>query len=155
MPPSLPPIIRLALANGSFVLAKITWFAPLCLLDVKKLQDFCQALQWVAELSFDSTDFSMDSKIIIDAFGSIIRHFRKLFNTLFTNYKVQFSRKQANRVIHELATQHIYAASLKASTQLFIVVPACINNILSNEMSLILFLKEKNNNMTKKMESSH
>lgn len=91
-------------------------------------------LQWVAESGFDSTDFFMDSNIVVDAFNGNIN-------------EVEFSRKQANEVALEL----VQVASLKASTQLFIVVPPCINNLLSNEMSLIFFVKEKNNNsMTKK-----
>jgi len=75
-----------------FVLAKTTWFTPLCLMDVGEVLKLCQALQWVAELGFDDTIFSLNSKIVVDAFngnsnsnndfGSIILSSKQLFNTL-------------------------------------------------------------------------
>jgi ribonuclease HI len=82
-------------ADECFVLAKTTWFSPLCLVDVGEALGLCQALQWVVGLGFDNYDFSMDSKIVVDVFignnntninfGCIICHCKQMCNTLFTN----------------------------------------------------------------------
>jgi len=87
-----------------FVLAKTIWFSSLCLVDVSEALGLCQAMQWVADLGFDGTDFSLDSKIVLDVFnrdnnnndefGNIIHHCRQLFNTSFNNSKVKFSPRQ-------------------------------------------------------------
>lgn len=81
--------------DGCFVLAKTAWFALLCSVDVGEALGLCQALQWVVELGFHNTDFSMDSKIFVDAFngnnssnndfGSIIGPCRRLFSIIFIN----------------------------------------------------------------------
>ena len=67
--------------------------------------------------------FFLDSKLVVEVvnsnnnsnnhFGSIISHCQQLLNTQFTNYKVEFSRRDANEVTHNL-TQ---AVSLEASSQ--------------------------------------
>jgi hypothetical protein len=46
------------------------------------------------------------------------------------NFNVEFSRRQANGVVHELAQ----TTSLEANSQLSMVVPPCIYDLLTNEM---------------------
>ena len=72
-----------------------------------------QALSWVAELGFDGMDFLLDSKIVVDAFNGgnkhntkidiIIQHCRQVFSNFFHSHVVEFGRRQANEVAHELA----------------------------------------------------
>jgi len=67
-------------------------------------------LQWVPELGFDNTNFSLDSKIVVGAFNgnnnsindfsSIIISCRELFSTPFSNYKVEFNMGKENGVIY-------------------------------------------------------
>jgi len=61
-------------SNGSFVLARTKWFSPLCLVELGETMGISQALQWVAELGFDGIDFSLDFKIMIDAFNGGSKH---------------------------------------------------------------------------------
>jgi len=127
-------------AEGGYVLTKITWFLPLCSVEIGEALGLCEALQWMAELGMDNMDFSLDSKLVVDVvttnnssnthFRSIISHCRHLLNTHFTNTKVEFSRRRVNKVTHELT----HAISLEASSQLVINVPPCINEVLSNKI---------------------
>jgi hypothetical protein len=47
----------------------------------------------------------------------------------YTNFKIDFTCRQANEVTYELA--HI--VSFKANSQLFIDVPSCIHDLLSKD----------------------
>lgn len=98
------------------------------------------ALQWVAELRLDDMDFSLDSKAVMDAFndvennstdfGNIIILCRQLFTNYFHDSKVKFSRRQVNRVAHELAQ----ATRLETSSQLFDDVLPYIYDLFCNKM---------------------
>lgn len=56
-------------------------------------------------------DLSLNSKLVVDVvdsntssnkdFGSVISHCRQLLRTQFTNFKIDFNRRQANEVTHE------------------------------------------------------
>ncbi|RHN69303.1 hypothetical protein MtrunA17_Chr3g0123221 [Medicago truncatula] len=71
------------------------------------------ALQWISDLQFDNVDFALDSKQDVDSFhtgvdddnelGCIITACRQLFQDSFQNSHVEFNRRQANGVAHELA----------------------------------------------------
>jgi len=60
-----------------------------------------QALQWVADMGFDDMNFTLDLKVMVDAFNggrnditefeSIIQHCRQLFGNSFHNSMIQFS----------------------------------------------------------------
>lgn len=103
--------------EGNFVLTK-----SMCSVDVGEALGFNHALQWVVDLRLDGMNFSLDSKVVVDAFngasnddtnfGSIIIHCRQLFINYFHNSKVEFSRRQINRVVHQL----VKAVMLEAST---------------------------------------
>jgi hypothetical protein len=64
-------------------------------------------------MGFDSVNFFLDSKSATDAFngrcvditelGQVLSACRRLFNTKFTNYKVEFTQRQANEATHHLA----------------------------------------------------
>lgn len=64
-------------------------------------------------MQLDNVDFETDSKTTHDAFhsrkdnvsefGQIISACQSLFNTHFTNSRVEFTRRQANEVAHTLA----------------------------------------------------
>jgi len=85
-------------------------------------------------------DFLLDSKLVVDAvnnnvssnsdLGAIITQCRRLLDVNLHNSKVEFSRRQANGVTHELARE----ALLEANSQTFIEIPPCIYDLLSNEM---------------------
>lgn len=52
------------------MVARTTWFAPLCSVDIGKALRLCDALQWVADLGIDYVDFSPDSKLVVDVVNS-------------------------------------------------------------------------------------
>lgn len=89
------------------------WFTHINSVDVGEALGLNHALQWVAELRLDGMDFSLNSKAVVDAFndvdnnsidfGNIIIHCRQLITNYFHDSKVQFSRRQVNRVAYELA----------------------------------------------------
>jgi len=41
-----------------------------CSVDIGKALRLCDALQWVADLGMDNGDFSLDSKLVVDAVNS-------------------------------------------------------------------------------------
>jgi len=99
--------------QGEFVMAKTNCFSPLCDVDVGKAIGLHTTLQWVADLHYDHVDFVLDSKSVIERFnsnlvdsselGCIIQACRQLFDCNFQNSHVEFNRRQANGVTHELA----------------------------------------------------
>lgn len=91
-------------------------------------------------MQIDNVDFVVDSKTTNDAFHSnlfdvsefehITIECKRLFNSKFTNSRVEFNRRQANQVVHALA--RVVASS--ASRTIYFNIPYCINNIIINEM---------------------
>lgn len=57
-------------ANRGYVLVKMTWFVMFCSVDVGEALGLSEALQWVAELGFESMDFLLNLKLIIDFVNS-------------------------------------------------------------------------------------
>jgi len=98
------------------------------------------ALQWLSDMQFDNVDFETDSKLTSDAFlsdrndtsefGCIISSCRSLFNALFSNSRVEFVRRQANRIAHALARE----ATLLASPAIYYNISTCIETLIINEM---------------------
>lgn len=71
------------------------------------------------------------SKIFIHAqFGNIVSASRSLFNSKFSNSRVEFVRRQANAVAHNLARE----ATLLASPVTYYDIPNCIESLIINEM---------------------
>jgi hypothetical protein len=91
-------------------------------------------------MALDHVDFALDSKTVTDAFhkqvpdvtefGHVLSTARRLFTSSFSNSRVEFNRRQANKVAHALAR----VASFSASPTIYIDVPYCIEQIIINEM---------------------
>lgn len=89
-------------------------------------------------MQFDEVDVVLDSKITIDAFhhrevdvtefGQVISACRSLFNTHFSNSKIEFNEQQANEVAHTL----VGVATLTVSPTIYYLVPRCINSLIFN-----------------------
>jgi ribonuclease HI len=127
-------------AAGTFVLAKTLHFSPKCSVPLGEAMGLYYAVQWLRDMSFDSIDFALDSKIVTDAFhhqrpdisefGQVMYASRRLFSSAFTNSRVEFNRRQANEVAHVLARVALFSAS----PTIYIDVPHCIEHIIINEM---------------------
>jgi hypothetical protein len=50
-----------------FVLAKTTWFSPLCDVDIGEAIGLHTNLEWTSDLQLDNIDFALDSKKVVDA----------------------------------------------------------------------------------------
>ena len=82
-------------------------------MDVGEALGLYHAIQWIYELQLINVDFEVDSKIVADffnkgrgditEFGSIIDSSIQFCNSCLTNSHVEFIRRQANKVAHELA----------------------------------------------------
>jgi ribonuclease HI len=126
--------------NGTFVLAKQEFFSPICEVHIGEALGLLSALDWVHNLNLGPVDFEMDAKRVVDSFnsrncdvtefGSIIEHCKSLCSNFYENSRVEFVRRQANEVAHNLAK----AALLSASFQILVEIPYCIEHILMNEM---------------------
>jgi len=124
--------------QGQFVMAKTDCFSPLCDVDIGETVGLHTTLQWVADLHYDHVDFVLDSKSVVDRFnsnlvdsselGCIIQVCRQLFGCNFQNSHVEFNRRQANGVAHELAG----VAPSHASSHVYDDVPSCICDLIAN-----------------------
>jgi len=99
--------------TGDFVLARTDWFSPLCEVMIGEAVGLHTALQWVSDLRFDNVYFVIDSQQVVHSLHTrvdddselccIITACRQLFQDSFQNSHVEFNRRQANRVAHELS----------------------------------------------------
>ena len=127
-------------STGNHVRSKILWVSPLCSLDVGEALGLSHAIWWIRELQFDNVDFEVDSKRVADyfnkgrgdvtEFGSIMDSCIQFCSSYLTNSHVEFSRRQANEVAHELAKTTTSSTSLC----IFNEIPSCITNLIFNEM---------------------
>ncbi|KEH21136.1 hypothetical protein MTR_8g098925 [Medicago truncatula] len=86
--------------EGTFVLAKTVSISPMCSVAVGEALDLFHALQWLSNMQSDNVDFILDSKITTNAFNhrridvtkfsQVISACQSLFNTHFSNSKVEF-----------------------------------------------------------------
>jgi len=91
-------------------------------------------------MSFDNVDFEIDSKITRAAFhscredvfefGHIISSCKSLFTTFFTNFRVEFYRRQTNAAAHAVTEE----ATFLANPATYFCIPSCIESIIINEM---------------------
>jgi ribonuclease HI len=126
--------------HGAFILAKTEWFSPRVDVHIGEAIGLLSALTWVHQLNLGPVEFELDSKRVVDRFhsssrdltefGAIMDHCKFTFSTYYRNSSVEFVRRQANEVAHNLAK----AATLSASFQVLVEVPNCIEHILINEM---------------------
>ncbi|WJX93691.1 hypothetical protein P8452_75185 [Trifolium repens] len=126
--------------HGVFILAKTECYTPRSEVHIGEALGLLSALNWVHELQLGPVDFELDSKRVVDSFhslahdysefGVLIDHCKSIFSNYYSNSSVEFVRRQANEVAHNLAK----AATLSASFQILVDVPNCIEHILINEM---------------------
>ena len=126
--------------TGSFVLAKTEWFSPIREVYIREALGLLSALEWVRELQLGHVDFEMDAKKVVDTlmsskydvseFDTIIQNCKSLFRHYDENSNVEFVRRLANEIVHELAKTVI----LSASFQVWVAITDCIEHILSNEI---------------------
>ena len=91
-------------------------------------------------LQFNNIDFALDSKKVVDAFGTCIKYrkefgciidvCRQLFYIRFQNYHVDFNMRQINGVAHKLA----HVTSYNPNPHTYDDVSSCIWHILANEI---------------------
>lgn len=124
---------------GDFVMAKTDCLSPLSDVDVVEAVGIHMASQWVADLHYDHVNFVLDSKSVVVHFnsnlgdsselGCIIQVCRQLFDCNFQNSHVEFNRRQANGVAHELDR----VAPSHASSHVYDDVPSYIRDLIVNE----------------------
>jgi len=118
--------------DGTFVLARTDWFAPLSDIEVGEAVGLHTTLDWISNQQFDNVNFVLDCKRVVDCVNSslddssefkcIITACKQLLEYRFHNSHVEFNRRQANRVAHELAQ----AALSNPSPHIIDNVPTCI-----------------------------
>jgi ribonuclease HI len=125
--------------DGNFVKARTMWSSPMCVSDIGEALGLSHAIQCVHELQLPNVDFELDAKRVVDyfnngnndisEFGAIIDDCRQRCISYFENSKVEFCRRQANEVAHNLARE----ATFLASPHDFNVMPSCIGSLIYNE----------------------
>jgi ribonuclease HI len=126
--------------EGGFVLAKTMWSSPICNVEVGEALGLLHTINWVHDLQLEGVDFVLDSKKVVDhfhkghndatEFDDVLKECKRVFNLYFENSHVEFDRRQSNEAAHTLAR----VATSIASSNIFIDVPTCINDIIMNEM---------------------
>jgi len=91
---------------------------PFCSVEVGEALGLYHALIWTVDLRLDNMDFTLDSKLVVDAFigdgnyitefNSIVQSSMQMFSLYFQNSMIEFSRRQANGVAHVLAKEAHY-----------------------------------------------
>jgi len=99
--------------DGAFVLARTELFASFCDIEAGEAVGLHIALNWISNQQFDNVDFVLDCKRVVDCvnsilddstkIGCIIIACKQLLENIFQNSHVEFNRRQANMVAHELA----------------------------------------------------
>jgi len=97
-------------------------------------------LRWVSDMQFDNVDFALDSKITRDdfhhrqvkvtEFDQVTSVCRSLFNTHFSNFKVDFKRRLKDKIFHTL----IGIVPLPVSPNIYYHVPRCIDTLIINKV---------------------
>ncbi|AES68875.1 transmembrane protein, putative [Medicago truncatula] len=119
-------------------MAKTDCFSPLMLM-LARLLDFIQSynrclifiltmliLFWIPNMLFErfNSNLGDNSKL-----GCIILACRHLFGYNFQNSHVEFNMRQANEVVHELAS----VATSHANSRIYDDVPSYIRDLMANE----------------------
>jgi len=82
-------------------------------------------------MSIDNVDFENDSKITrVSEFDHIITFCKSLFTVFFTNFRVEFSKRQTNVAVHAFAEETIFLASPTT----YFRIPSYIEPIIINEI---------------------
>jgi len=120
--------------EGHFVFAKTMCFIPVCLVDEEKHWVFI--MLWIHDLRLPN----VDSKRVADYFkqsNEDITEFEVIMDSnipycfyYLPNTHVEFTRRQANEVVHQLARTFTSLTSFR----IFDDVSICINDLIANEM---------------------
>ncbi|XP_058768333.1 uncharacterized protein LOC131642063 [Vicia villosa] len=123
-----------------FIASRTEWFSHITEVAIWEAMGILSSIKWVHALGYDSVDFELDAKNIVDNvnrshpnntdFGAITFECKLLLVSLSRNFHVKFIRRQANEVAHVLAR----AATCFDSFQVFTDVPICIHFLIANEM---------------------
>jgi hypothetical protein len=121
--------------HGAFIVAKTEWYTLRSKVHIGEALRLLSALNWVHELQLGSVDLELDSKRMIHSFhyliqdyfefGVLMDHCKLIFSNYYSNSSVEFVRRHANAVAHNLAK----AAILSASFQILVDVPNYIEHI--------------------------
>jgi hypothetical protein len=119
---------------------KNEWISPILNIDIGEAIGLLKALNWIYELQLTNVDFELDSQIVVtrfhgkkeDAseFGDVINDCKCIYNSHFTNPRVEFIRRQTNETAKGLAR----VTTSIASFHLFIDILTYISNIIDKEM---------------------
>jgi len=131
-------------SHGNFIKASTKWYDGVPPPSEAEAMGLREAILWLGQLGLSKVQIELDGKLVVDNilnrtnnqsdFGNIIHMCRSLLQQ-FSNFKINFVRKQANYVAHGLARE----SKLYARHHVFDSIPSCINSIL-----LIVKKKEKN-----------
>ncbi|XVE66467.1 hypothetical protein DITRI_Ditri08aG0081900 [Diplodiscus trichospermus] len=106
----------------------------------KEAEALCllKAFEWIKSMDMANVIFEMDAKLVVDAinstkhdiseFGSIISYSRTILQNEDT-FKVEFTKRQANKVVHTLAK----ASYLYASPTSWFQLPCFIESLISDD----------------------
>ncbi|XP_045802565.1 uncharacterized protein LOC123896188 [Trifolium pratense] len=105
---------------GMFMGARTLWYQPVTTVAIGEVLRLLAAIDWVKELTFENVIFCEDSKEVADSLysderdatelGSILTRCRDDLSNFCNNSYVEFSRREANMVAHNLAKAAIYNA---------------------------------------------
>jgi len=126
--------------EGRFIRGKTMWFSPVYSVDVGEALGLFYAIRWAHELRLQNVNFEVDSKRVADYFNRSNRDITEFGNIMdcnihychsnLENSHVEFIRRQANSVAHELAK----ASTSLTNFHIFNDVPTCIHDLIFNEM---------------------
>jgi hypothetical protein len=126
---------------GMYMGAKTMWFQPLMDVRIGEVVGLLSVIERVQELEFKQVVFSLDAKSIVDSFnmcthdrtelGSILSNCRSMISSLCNNSYVEFIRREANMIAHNLSK----AAMYNANSQVYHDIPMCIDPLISNYMN--------------------
>jgi len=88
---------------GTYVLAQTVSLSPKYAVDFGEALGLLLTVKWLADMQFDNVDFVVDAKVTsyafnsprfdVTEFGHVITTCQNLFFIIFTNSRVEFSRR--------------------------------------------------------------
>jgi len=125
-------------AAGNFMKAKMLRTNPICTPEIGEALGLLHTIHWMHELQLSNVDFETDAKKVVDyfnkgsndvsEFGAILDECKRCRNGYFKNSKVEFSRRQANEVVHTLARETLLLAGPHVCNDVPLYILTMINN---------------------------
>jgi hypothetical protein len=82
---------------------KNEWISPILNIDIGEAIGLLKALNWIYELQLTNVDFELDTHIVVTRFhgkkedvselGDVINDCKRIYNSHFTNLRVEFIRR--------------------------------------------------------------